>query len=165
MNIKFIAIPAIALAAGISLVACGSAKAPVAGPAVTHTVTAPATVPKPTTPAPTTPAPTTPAPTTAAPVAPAPAKTVYVQAPAARAPAAPALTDCGGDLYVNADTSCPFAQNIESDYTGLGPDYAYSPVTGENYTMNCVAGYGNLNGGDSVVCTGGDNALVEWGAN
>jgi hypothetical protein len=82
------------------------------------------------------------------------------------APAASAgLTDCGGYLYVGPDTSCPFAQNVESNYTGLGADYASSPVTGQNYTMNCVAGYGNLNGGDSVVCTGGDNALVEWGAN
>jgi hypothetical protein len=154
---KVIAIPAIALTAGLSLAACGSAKAPAAAPAATHTVTAPATAPKPTTPAPTTPAP-----------APAPAKTVYVQAPAAPAPAAPAapvLTDCGNYLYVNADTSCPFAQNVEADYTGLGADYASSPVTGQDYTMNCVAGYGNLNGGDSVVCTGGDNALVEWGAN
>ncbi len=155
---KLIAIPALALAAGLSLSACGSAKAPVAAPAVTHTVTAPAAAPKPTTPAPTTPAP-------------APAKTVYVQpaAPApvyvAPVPAAPALTDCGGGLYVNADTSCPFAQNVEANYTGLGPDYASSPVTGQDYTMNCVPGYGNLNGGDSVVCTGGDNALVEWGAN
>jgi len=33
------------------------------------------------------------------------------------------------------------------------------------FTMTCVAGYGNLNGGDSVVCTGGNDALVEWGAN
>ena len=54
MNIKFIAIPAIALAAGLGLAACGSAKA---APAVTHTVTAPAAAPKPTTPAPTTAAP------------------------------------------------------------------------------------------------------------
>jgi uncharacterized lipoprotein YbaY len=34
---KVIAIPAIAIAAGISLAACGSAKAPAAAPAVTHT--------------------------------------------------------------------------------------------------------------------------------
>ena len=38
--------------AGLSLAACGSAKAPVAAPAITHTVTAPAAAPKPTTPAP-----------------------------------------------------------------------------------------------------------------
>ena len=53
---KVIAIPAIALTAGLSLAACGSAKAPAAAPAITHTVTAPAAAAKPTTPAPTTPA-------------------------------------------------------------------------------------------------------------
>ena len=42
MNIKLVAIPVIALAAGIGLAACGSVKAPVAKPAVTvtHTVAA-----------------------------------------------------------------------------------------------------------------------------
>ena len=55
-------------------------------------------------------------------------------------------------VYAGPETTCPFAQNVEANYTGLGADYAYSPVTGEDYTMNCVAGYGNLNGGDSVVC-------------
>ena len=84
-------------------------------------------------------------------------------APQAAAPTG--LTDCGNYLYVNADTSCSFAQNVEANYTGLGADYATSPVTGQDYTMNCVAGYGNLNGGDSVVCTGGNNAYVEWPAN
>jgi hypothetical protein len=82
------------------------------------------------------------------------------------APAAPALTDCGNYLYVNADTSCSFAQNVEADYTGLGPDYASSPVTGLNYTMNCVAGTDNEGGsGQSVECTGGNNAYVMWPAN
>ena len=32
-------------------------------------------------------------------------------------------------------------------------------VTGQDYTMNCVAGT------DDVVCMGGDNAYVEWPAN
>ena len=147
--IKLAAVPAIALAAGLGLTACGSLKS---SPAVTHTVSgAPAAALTPTaTPAPTTRAPTTPAP--------APAKTVYVpvQAPA---PAAPALTDCGGDVYAGADTSCPFALNVEADYTGAGADYAYSPVTGLSYTMNCDGGAGAL---DTVTCTGGDNALVEF---
>lgn len=147
--IKLAAVPVIALATGLGLTACGSLKS---APAVTHTVTgAPAAALTPTaTPAPTTPAPTTPAP--------APAKTVYVpvQAPA---PAAPALTDCGGDVYAGADTSCPFALNVEADYTGAGADYAYSPATGLSYTMNCDGGAGAL---DTVTCTGGDNALVEF---
>jgi hypothetical protein len=82
-------IPAITLAAGLSLAACGSAKALAVAPAVTHTtVTAPAAVPtpKPTTAPPkATPAPTRPRPI---PTTPAPVKTVYVQAPAP-APAPP----------------------------------------------------------------------------
>jgi len=147
--IKLAAIPAITLAAGLGLTACGSLKS---APPVTHTVTAaPAAALTPTaTPAPTTPAPTTPAP--------APVKTVYVpvQGPA---PAAPALTDCGGDVYAGADTSCPFALNVEADYTGAGADYAYSPTTGLSYTMNCDGGAGARG---TVTCTGGDNALVEF---
>ena len=128
---KAIAIPAFALAAGLSLAACGSQAAPSAAP--TYAITA---APAPTTPAPTTAAPTTPAP--------APAKTVYVQVPAAPAPAAaPALTNCGsgangGEVYAGPDTSCPFAQNVAANWTGPGADYAYSPVTGLNYTMNCT---------------------------
>ena len=142
--IKLAAVPAIALAAGLGLAACGSLKS---APAVTHTVTAaPAAALTPTA----TPAPTTPAPTT-----PAPARTVYVpvQAPA---PAAPTLTNCGMDLYAGPNTSCAFAQNVAGDYTGPGADYAYSPVTGLSYTMNCTQGP------STVVCTGGDNAYVQW---
>jgi hypothetical protein len=151
---KVIAIPAIALTAGLSLAACGSSKAPAAAPAVTHTVTAPAAAPKPTTPAPTT-------------AAPAPAKTVYV-APAAPAPAAPAapvtdvpagMTNCGGGVYAGADTSCPFAQNVAADYTGNGPFSAYSPVTGQSYTMTCT-GPGTYE--DVVTCEGGNNAEVAF---
>jgi hypothetical protein len=74
-------------------------------------------------------------------------------------PPAPTLTDCGGDVYAGADTSCPFALNVEANYTGAGADYAYSPVTGQSYTMNCDGGAGAL---DTVTCTGGDNALVEF---
>ena len=44
---KFIAIPAIALAASLSLAACGSQAASHAAPPVTHTVTAPVATPKP----------------------------------------------------------------------------------------------------------------------
>ena len=152
---KVVAIPALALAAGLSLAACGSLKAAAAAPAVTHTVTAPAATPKPTTPAP-----TTPAPAKTVIVQPAPAKTVYV-APAA--PAQPALTDCGTgtygeQVYAGADTSCPFALNVESAWTVSGAtNYvtAYSPVTGLNYTMYCT-------GGDPTVCTGGNNASVQF---
>ena len=151
MNIKFIAIPAIALAAGISLAACGSAKA---APAVTHTVTAPAAAPKPTTPAPTTPAPTTAA----------PAKTVYVAPPA---PVGPSGTNCGTDqngygVYAGPNTSCPFALNIAADYNGAaydaGPqvETVYSPVTGQNYSMTYTWSDG------FVTATGGNDASVQF---
>jgi hypothetical protein len=44
---KFIAVPAIALAAGLSLAGCGSVKAPAAAPAATHTVAGALTKPAP----------------------------------------------------------------------------------------------------------------------
>ena len=75
------------------------------------------------------------------------------------APAVPVYsgTDCGGGVYAGANTSCPFAENVAANYTGPGADYAYSPVTGLNYTMTCnEAGYGN------VTCTGGDDASVQF---
>lgn len=146
LNKKLIAVPALALTAGISLAACGSVKAPVG--AVTHTVTAPAA------PVATTPAAAAPAPKVVI-VKPAPAETVYV-APAARA--APALTNCGGGVHAGADTSCPFALNVEAAWTVSGAtNYitANSPVTGLNYTMYCT-------GSDPTTCTGGNNALVEF---
>jgi hypothetical protein len=147
---KVIAIPALALTAGLSLAACGSAKAPAAPPAITHTVTAPAAAPKPTTPAPTTAAP---APVV---VVPAPAKTVYVAPPA---PAAPANTggNCGNGVNAGANTSCAFAQNVAADYNGPGADYenVYSPVTGQTYGMSYIMQTGNR-----VYATGGNNASV-----
>ena len=148
---KVIAIPAVALAAGLSLAACGSTTTL---PVITHTVTA--------SPAPTTPKPTTPAP------APAPTHTTYVQAPAAPAPAAPAapvtdvpagMTNCGGGVYAGADTSCPFAQSVAADYTGGDPFSVYSPVTGQSYTMTCT-GPGTYE--DVVTCEGGNNAEVAF---
>lgn len=76
---KVVAIPAIALAAGITLAACGSLKAPAAASAA-HTVTATPKASATTAPPKATSAPTTPPP--------APARTVYV--PAAPAPPQPA---------------------------------------------------------------------------
>jgi hypothetical protein len=153
---KATAIPAIALAAGISLTACGSQAASHASPAVTHTVTAPAAAPKPSTAAPTTPAPTTPAP--------APVKTVKVQAPAAPAPAAPVYSgaNCGGGVYAGPNTSCAFALNVAADYNGAaydaGPqvETVYSPVTGESYSMTYTWSDG------VVTATGGNDASVQF---
>ena len=62
-------------------------------------------------------------------------------------------------MAAGADTSCPFALNVAANYTGAGADYAYSPVTGLNYTMICNGGEGAL---DTVTCTGGNNALVDF---
>ena len=126
-KVKLVAIPVIALAAGIGLTACGSVKAPAAAPVVTHTVTAPAAAPKPTTPAPTTPAPTTPAP--------APAKTVYVQAPAAPAPAPEPAYFTNSTAVVQQ-----FYQDInDQDYSGAWA-LGGSLIGGGSYS-GWVAGY------------------------
>ncbi len=78
-------------------------------------------------------------------------------------PAAP-VSYCGspadqGGISVNADTSCPFAENVESAWESSGGASvtAYSPVTGLAYTMSCTA-----SGTGYEVCTGGDNAYVEF---
>jgi hypothetical protein len=147
---KVAAIPAIALAAGLSLAACGSVKAPVG--AVTHTVTAPAApVTKSAAPVASTPAPTTPAATTPAPQ---PAKTVYVQAPAA--PAAPAEP-----AYFTNSTAVvqQFYQDINNgDYSGAwalggdnigGSDYA-GWVAGYDTTVRVSLGTFNAFGSDQV---------------
>lgn len=121
------------------------------------------------------------APAKPAPAKPAPAVTKTVAPPAAAAPApvavpahyyvpAPAtFSNCGGDaasggISVNSVTSCPFAENVESAWdssgdSGSGTVTAYSPVTGQTYTMYCTpsdTGY--------EVCTGGNNAYVEFAA-
>ena len=80
------------------------------------------------------------------------------QAAAPAAPAAPAgLTACGGGVFAGSGTSCSFALNVAANYTGLGPDYATSPVTGLSYTMNC-------SDSNPIICTGGNNALVQIGS-
>jgi hypothetical protein len=116
---KVIAIPVLALTAGLSLAACGSVKAPAAAPAVTHTVTAPA--PKPT------PVKTTPAPVKTVIVQPAPAKTVHVQGPAPPVQhAGNGLVACGSGVS-EAGTNCSFALDVEQAYHAGG--YWYQPGT------------------------------------
>ena len=165
---KIIAGAALIAAAGLGLGACSTRTIvqPAPKPAVTVTKTAPAAKPKP---------------------KPAPKVTVTKQAPtkviinnppaAAPAPAAPAppapgatsLTNCGTgsqgeSVFAGADTSCPFALTVESDYVSGGYWYqsgpsqfdAYSSVTGETYTMTSDSS------GDPVVVTGGTGALVEF---
>jgi hypothetical protein len=68
-------------------------------------------------------------------------------------------TDCGGGVWANSNTSCPFAQNVHEKWMSeAGGSSAmlevYSPVTGQTYTMNCVRDLG------TVTCRGGNNAAV-----
>ena len=155
---KLIAIPAIALAAGISLAACGCSGTPRPLPS-THTVTATPKAPAPTTPAPTAPAPTTKA--AAPPVVPKPGPTVYVPEPAP-APVGPVYSgsNCGGGVYAGPNTSCAFALNVANGYSSQGPRpyarYVYSPVTGQSYWMT----YNESNG--VITATGGNDASVQF---
>ena len=152
---KVIAIPALALAAGLSLAACGSVKAPAAAPAVTRTVTAPAAAPKPTPHAP-----TTPAPAKTVYVRPAPAKTVYVQVPAAPAPPAQGngLIACGSGVYAGAGTGCSLAFDVEQAYHAGGywnqPGTSQFDVDGQFMTSASV--------GNPVIVTDGSGDLVQF---
>ncbi len=148
MSIKTICsgIGTLALIGGLA--ACGSAasSSPAAVPTVRVTQTVVATP--------------TPTVTVTAKPTPTVTKTVAAVPAASAAPAAPSLTNCGGDVYAGADTSCPFALNVEESWSetgGTNPVIAYSPVTGSTYAMNCSGTVGGLQ-----ECTGGDNALVEF---
>lgn len=77
-------------------------------------------------------------------------------APGSSAPASSG--NCGGNLSVGANTTCPFAENVEYQYyaeigSGSGTITAYSPVTEKLYTMYCTAG-------EPHECSGGNNATV-----
>ena len=128
---QVIAIPALALAAGLGLAACGSATAPAAAPAVTHSATAPAAAAKPTTPAPTA-------------AAPAPAKTVYVQAPAAPAAAPEPAYFTNSTAVVQqfyqdiSNGNYPGAWALGGDHIG-GGDYA-GWVAGYDSTVSVSLG-------------------------
>jgi hypothetical protein len=66
-------------------------------------------------------------------------------------------TSCGGGLAVGPDTTCVFAEAVESSYRSSGGSStveAYSPVTEKNYEMTCVTSAGE------VTCTGGIGAVV-----
>jgi hypothetical protein len=68
--------------------------------------------------------------------------------------------DCGGDVLAGPNTSCPFAKNVFDAYFAVPGDSveieAFSPVTGQTYTMACVRS------GDSVTCRGGNQAVVRF---
>jgi hypothetical protein len=65
-------------------------------------------------------------------------------------------TSCGGGLSVGPDTTCDFAEDVESAYNASGGSEtvdAYSPVTHKSYEMTCVSRA-------RVECTGGIGASV-----
>ncbi len=69
-------------------------------------------------------------------------------------------TDCGGGLIAGPDTSCPFAQSVETAYEqapgAAATVEAYSPVTNQTYAMSCAPA------GSGVTCSGGNNASVTF---
>ena len=77
--------------------------------------------------------------------------------PPTTSPSTSSLESCGGELEVNSDTSCPFAEAVENAYfseigSGSGDVDAYSPVTNKTYVMYCTS--------SPHQCTGGNNAAV-----
>ena len=72
------------------------------------------------------------------------------------APRAAGSTSCENGLSVNSVTSCSFARSVRDAYDtsgGASSIDAFSPVTGQTYTMRC-------SGAIPVVCTGGNSAAV-----
>lgn len=66
--------------------------------------------------------------------------------------------NCGGSLSANSVTTCGFAENVRDAYfaevgSGSGAVVAYSPTTGQSYSMYCSAG-------SPHECTGGNDAAV-----
>jgi Flp pilus assembly protein TadG len=72
-------------------------------------------------------------------------------------PVAPQGTSCGSNVSAGPNTTCPFALNVAAEYLTEGGGtisiVVYSPVTGLDYTMSCVAGVPS-------ICRGGNNAVV-----
>jgi hypothetical protein len=68
------------------------------------------------------------------------------------------VSTCDTGIQVGPNTSCAFAFNVAGEYgsnPGASTISAFSPVTGEYYTMSC----GAFSGG-GTVCTGGNGAAV-----
>jgi hypothetical protein len=98
--------------------------------------------------------------------------TVVAPAPAPPAPAPPpdhgafAICPSGHSGVATTVTSCAFADNVRSAYLVQGGPtvLAYSPVTGDTYTMECIGGFtAHLSDGrvvQAVRCAGGNNAVV-----
>jgi len=79
-------------------------------------------------------------------------------ASSAPAPSMSPAKTCSGGIGASSATSCDFAFNVAGEYgsnPGASRINAYSPVTGQNYTMSCVS-----MDGWTAVCTGGSGAAV-----
>jgi hypothetical protein len=72
-----------------------------------------------------------------------------------------ALCPSGRTGIASAVTSCAFADSVRAAWLAQeGPIIqAYSPVTGQIYTMQCVGPIAT-NLGDADRCVGGNNAVV-----
>lgn len=121
MNIKLIAVPAVALAAGISLGACGTTHTVIikAAPTITHTVTAPA--PKPTTPK------ATPKPKAAKGTTPAPAQALPT-------------VDTNNTIDSGPQAVEPSAIYLQADGNGN-----VTGITWSSWTVNGAEGSGSIN--------------------
>lgn len=67
-------------------------------------------------------------------------------------------TDCGSGVVAGPNTTCPFALAVAAEFhaSGGAPQIdAYSPVTGQTYTMTCTPGQPN-------ICRGGNDASVAF---
>jgi hypothetical protein len=66
---------------------------------------------------------------------------------------------CGNGVFAGPNTSCAFAMNVRSAYQDSGGSStirAFSPTTGQTYTMHCARS------GGSVTCLGGNDASVTF---
>jgi hypothetical protein len=89
------------------------------------------------------------------------ATTTTVTAPPTTATPPPSTsTDCGGGLTAGPNTSCPFAENVQTAYNDAPGAFAtlqvFSPVTNQTYTMSCAPA------GAGVTCSGANDASVSW---
>jgi hypothetical protein len=67
------------------------------------------------------------------------------------------LNDCGGGISATANTSCPFAENVQRAVaSGKMYSRVKSPTTGLSYQMDCHATE------TTVYCTGGNDAFVTF---
>jgi hypothetical protein len=86
------------------------------------------------------------------------AATAVGSSPAPEGTSSSGSGNCGGSLSANGNTTCGFAVNVQQAYfeeigSGSGTVLAYSPTTGQSYSMYCTAG-------SPHECSGGNDAAV-----